>query len=133
MSIVARFFPNGEFTQGVDTSLRRHQSRAERLSNKLIGIKSAFAVQKEICAEIDHEMMSAQTWEGTTFETSYANYFTLQNDYKTWYYYCTPKESGLSPYVVDSEYNPIRFSYLVGAKPPPWFIRCSNFEKVPKP
>lgn len=117
MTIVARFFPNGEFTQGVDTSLRRHQSRAEKLSAKLIGIKSAFAVQKEICAEIDHEMMSAQTWEGTTFQTDYANYTTLQNHYKTWYYYCEPKDSGITPYVIDSEYNPIRYSYLAGASP----------------
>lgn len=130
MSIVARFFPNGEFTQGVDTSLRRHQSRAEKLSNKLIGVKSAFAVQKEICAEIDHEMMSAQNWEGTTFQTDYANYMTLQNDCKTWYYYCQPKDPGLASYVVNSEYNPIRYSYLVGAKSP---LGLSDAQILKKP
>jgi len=113
MSIVTRFFPNGEFTKGADTSNRR-RSRLQHLQDKLVGNRAP-TTSKEVCADMEIERISAQTWEGRKFSTDYALYTCLRRDYKTYYYAVEPYAEGLDPYVVDSQDPPHRFAYTHGA------------------
>lgn len=138
MSIVTRFFPNGEFTKGVDTSNRK-RSRLERLQDKLIENRAP-VYSAEVCAEMQLEQMSAQTWEGREFTTNYAKYTCLRRDWRTYYYAVEPYAEGLDPYVVDSPDPPPRFAYArnahdleTGAVAPLGSSDGRIFTETPKP
>lgn len=130
MSIVLQFYPNGEFTHGYDSSSRR-KTRVEKLQDKLIET-SAPSLVDDICADITHEVMSAQTFEGACFESKYALYTCLRRHDRVWLYSVEPFDSALSPYVVESEHNPVRYSYLVGAQPPLGLSDGANFTEPAK-
>lgn len=138
MPIVTRFFPNGEFTKGVDTSNRR-RSRLERLQDKLVENRAP-VYSAEVCAEMQLEQMSAQTWEGREFTTDYAKYTCLRRDWRTYYYAVEPYAEGLDPYVVDSPDSPLRFAYArnahdlaTGAVAPLGSSDGRIFTETPKP
>lgn len=130
MSIVLQFYPNGEFTHGYDSS-RKRKTRVEKLQDKLIKTTAPIPV-REICADIAHEVMSAQTYEGVTFESKSALYTCLRRHDRMWMYAVEPFDSALEPYVVESEHNPIRYSYLVGAKPPLGLSDAAKFTQAVK-
>lgn len=130
MTIVLQFAPNGEFTHGYDSSKSR-KSRVEKLQEKL-GATKAPAIAKEICADIDHEVMSAQTFEGVEFSSKSALYTCLRRHDLIWMYAVEPFDESIEPYVVESEHNPIRYSYLVGAKFPIGLSDGTNFTKNQK-
>jgi hypothetical protein len=113
MAIVTRFFPNGEFTKGVDTSNRR-RTRLDHLQDKLLENRAPVP-SREVCADIEIERISAQVWEGRQFSTAYALYTCLRRDYKTFYYAVEPYAEDLDLYVVDSPDPPHRFAYARGA------------------
>jgi len=131
MTIVLQFLPNGEFTHGYDSS-RRRKTRTEKLQDKLIETKAPQKV-KEICADINHEMMSAQTFEGCEFSSPTALYTCLRRHDRVWMYAVEPFDESIEPYVVESEHNPIRYSFLVGAFPPLGLSDAPNFTQLQKP
>lgn len=131
MTIVLQFSPNGEFTHGYDSS-RRRKSRVEKLQEKLVATKAP-AIAKEICADINHEIMSAQTFEGVEFSSKSALYTCLRRHDLVWMYAVEPFDEGIEPYVVESEHNPIRYSYLVGAQPHLGLSDATNFTETQKP
>ena len=47
-------------------------------------------------------------------------------------YAVEPFDEGIEPYVVESEHNPIRYSYLVGAQPPLGLSDATNFTETRK-
>lgn len=134
MTIILQFSPNGEFTHGYDSSKSR-KSRVEKLQEKLVATKAP-AIAKDICADIDHEVMSAQTFEGVEFSSKSALYTCLRRHDLVWMYAVEPFDENIEPYVVESEHNPIRYSYLVGASPPLGLSNATNFtgnQKTRKP
>jgi hypothetical protein len=125
MTIILQFTPNGEFTHGYDSSKRR-KSRVDKLQEKLVATKAP-AIAKEICADIDHEVMSAQTFEGVEFSSKSALYTCLRRHDAVWMYAVEPFDENIEPYVVESEHNPIRYSYLVGSESPLGLSDATNF------
>lgn len=114
MSIIAQFYPNGEFTQGVDTS-RRRRSRLDRLSDKSIAERAPSLrrdINTQICAEIQQDsvpigalIVSAQRWR----------YTYLGRENLTYWYAVEHPDNEWEPYVTDLPYHPLRWSHLVGA------------------
>lgn len=131
MTIILQFSPNGEFTHGYDSSKRR-KTRVEKLQEKLAAT-NAPAIVKDICADIDHEVMSAQTFEGVEFSSKSALYTCLRRHDTVWMYAVEPFDENVEPYVVESEHNPIRYSYLVGAQPLVGLSNATNFTENQKP
>lgn len=130
MTIVLQFYPNGEFTHGYDSSLKR-KTRVEKLQDKLV--KTAAPIPaSEICADITHEVISARTYEGVTFESPTALYTCLRRHDRVWMYAVEPFDCDIEPYVVESEHNPVRYSSLVGASPPLGLSDAANFTETAK-
>lgn len=80
MTIVLQIFPNGEFTQGVDTSASRHKKHPPK-QNKYSSIS---AVTKEQCRDAiteNAEMLSRPLVEGDTFVNQHGGkYIYLSTD-----------------------------------------------------
>ncbi len=78
MTIVLQFYPNGEFTQGVDTASKR-RSRPERVSDKMLASDRASQTVSALNAEMNAEMYKPMYAEGTEFISAMGS---------TWTYLC---------------------------------------------
>lgn len=112
MTIITRFYPNGEFTQGVDTSHKRKVRRLDHLSSKLHN-NYAPAVVSDVCAEMNDEICAEMIEPGYTFISAQTSeYVYLCKEHRTYHYAVTPKEG--EGYVVESEHSPLRMQKLTG-------------------
>jgi len=129
MSIILQFYPNGEFTQGVDTSMSR-RSRLDALSSKLLAA-DGWANEADVCAEMNAEISKDMVAEGTEFISASGSLHTYLRRHHDEYYYAVEPEQG-EPYVIDSIHPPVRYAHLVGAAP----LGSSDgliFTETPKP
>ncbi len=78
MAIILQFYPNGEFTQGVDTVSKR-KSRPERVSDKMLASDRAPQTISALNAEMNAEMYKPMYAEGTEFISAMGS---------TWTYLC---------------------------------------------
>lgn len=115
MSIIAQFYPNGEFTHGVSSSHSR-KSRLERLSDKSI-IERAPSLRRDINATISREMEHDSVPVLTEFISAQGyKYIYLRRDGAR-YFYAVEPSNGLPLYVTELEHSPRRWAHLVGASP----------------
>lgn len=129
MSIILQFYPNGEFTQGVDTSSKR-RSRLDALSGELLDAQGR-ANKNDVCAEMNAEISKDMVADGTQFMSAMGSLHTYLHRHHDEYHYAVEPAHG-EPYVIESEHPPTRYAHMVGATP----LGSSdglNFTETPKP
>lgn len=116
MSIILRFFPNGEFTKGVDTSSKRRQ-RLDRLSDRLTE-KPSRVVAEHICAEMNAEMLDEVSLRGSQYISAMGS---------TWTYLCADMDG--YHYAVENEYG--ETWQLTSEHSPPRLVGMGELRPVP--
>lgn len=116
MSIVLRFFPNGEFSQGVDTSTKR-RSRLEYLSSRLVD-KPSPVVASHVCAEMNAEILDETSLRGNQYISAMGSIWTYICADMNGYHYAVENEYG-ETWELKSEHSPLRLVGLGELRPVP--------------
>lgn len=130
MSIIAQFYPNGEFTHGVDTS-KRKRSRLERLSDKCIHEPDA-CVRRDINADINAEIGKDSVSPGAYIICAQRYKYIYLGRTDRIFHYAVEPLNGLEPYLTELEHHPLRWAQMTGGV----FFGSSdgeNFTQTPKP
>lgn len=130
MSIVLQFYPNGEFTQGVDT-VHRRKSRPERISDEMTQNLSPY-LQSELIAEMNAEMYNADIEKGSEYISALGSEWVYLCKYHDTYYYAVDNHID-EPWVLESPHSPSRLVGMGEITPSGLVHQTVEFSQNPKP
>lgn len=116
MSIVLQIYPNGEFTQGVDTSSRR-KSRPERICEAMHSSPSP-SLQSRLTADFNAETYNAEMEMGRKYISASGSEWTYLCRHERTYHYAVDNGTD-DPWVLESEHSPLRLEGMGEIRPIP--------------
>lgn len=116
MSIILQFFPNGEFTKGVDTSKAR-RSRLDRLSDRLVENRAP-VVAAHVCAEMNADILDEASLRGQQYISAMGSIWTYLCADMDGYHYAVENEYG-ETWELKSEHSPLRLEGMGELRPVP--------------
>lgn len=130
MSIILQFYPNGEFTQGVDTSSRR-KSRPERISDEMTRALSPY-LRQELIAEMNAEMYDADIEKGQEYISASGSQWIYLCRHDRTYYYAVDNHID-EPWTLESPHSPSRLVGMGEITPLPLVHQTVEFSQEPHP
>lgn len=115
MSIILQFYPNGEFTQGVDTCSHK-KSRPERISANMCNADISPVGMSAMIAEMNASMQQTAVQPGQEFISAMHCRYTYLCNAEGEYHFAVEESDGYT-YQTSTTELPERFLYLRGATP----------------